>query len=83
MREVSATEAARQFSELLDRVEASGEEFVVMRHGRAVANIGPAVIASGRNLKQVLRAHPGDDSWAGELRALREALGPPADPWRG
>jgi prevent-host-death family protein len=81
MREVSATEAARKFSELLDSVESDGERFVVVRRGRAVASIGPAVAASGRNLKQALRTHPPDDAWAGELHELRQSVGGARDPW--
>lgn len=41
-RRISATKAAREFSDILDRVEHAGEEFVVERHGRVVATISPA-----------------------------------------
>jgi len=81
MRQLSATDAARQFSDLLDSVEAKGESFVVVRHGRAVATIGPAVAGTGRALKEALRKHPPDPEWAGELRELREEVGPATDPW--
>jgi prevent-host-death family protein len=41
-RAISATEAARRFSHLLNRVELRGEAFVIERGGRPVARIGPA-----------------------------------------
>jgi len=83
VKQLSATDASRRFSEVLDDVVRSGESYVVVRHGRAVAMIGPTSGASGEALKDALRANPPDDAWAGELRELREGLEPVADPWRG
>jgi prevent-host-death family protein len=82
MKQLSATDASRRFSEVLDSVERGGESFVVMRHGRAVATIGPTRGGGGRALKEALRANRPDDAWAGELRELREGLEPVTDPWR-
>lgn len=79
MKQLSATDAARRFSDVLDSVERKGESFVVVRHGRAVATIGPAVAGTGRALKEALREHPLDPEWRAELR---DAVGPPTDPWR-
>jgi antitoxin (DNA-binding transcriptional repressor) of toxin-antitoxin stability system len=81
VRQVSATEAARRFSEVLDSVEGERESFVVVRRGRAVATIGPATGATGRDLKNVLRDHRPDAAWAGELRELRDSIGSETDPW--
>ncbi len=53
-----------------------------MRHGRPVATIGPAADGTGKALKEVLRANRPDRDWAGELREVRESLGPVTDPWR-
>jgi len=83
MKQLSATDAARRFSDVLDSVESEHESFVVVRHGRVVATIGPATTGTGRALKKALRAHRPDPEWAGELRELRDAVGPPADPWHG
>jgi prevent-host-death family protein len=83
MKQLSATDAARSFSDVLDSVEADHETFIVVRHGRVVATIGPALGGTGRALKSVLREHEPDADWAGELRDLRESVGPPVDPWRG
>jgi antitoxin (DNA-binding transcriptional repressor) of toxin-antitoxin stability system len=82
MKQLNATEAARRFSEVLDSVESAGESFVVVRHGRTVAQIGPATAGTGRALKEALRNTPPDPEWAGELRELRNTVGPPANPWR-
>jgi antitoxin (DNA-binding transcriptional repressor) of toxin-antitoxin stability system len=62
---VSATEAARTFSDLLNRIRYRGEEFVVERAGEPVCRMTP-VGASGRmtlkELAQRLRDLPGADS---------------------
>lgn len=82
MKQLSATDASRRFSEVLDEVERGGESFVVVRHGRAVATIGPARGGTGKALKDALRANPPDGAWAAELRELRESMDPVTDPWR-
>ncbi len=82
MREVSATEAARRFSEMLDSVENRQESFVVMRRGRAVATIGPAAGSSGRAIKDVLARNRVDSAWSGELAELRRSASSETDPWR-
>jgi hypothetical protein len=55
----------------------------VVRHGRAVATIGPASGGTGKALKEALRANRPDAAWADELRELREGMEPVRDPWRG
>jgi antitoxin (DNA-binding transcriptional repressor) of toxin-antitoxin stability system len=82
VKQLSATDASRRFSQLLDSVERSGESFVVMRHGRAVATIGPTSGGAGKALKEALHVHRPDGAWAEELRELREGLEPVTDPWR-
>jgi prevent-host-death family protein len=74
VRQLTATEAARRFSEVLDAVEHAGEIFVVTRGGRAVASIGPAPAMTGRELKAALRRHRPDAVWAHDLRELRRGL---------
>jgi prevent-host-death family protein len=46
MRRLTATDAARRFSEVLDAVEMHGESFLVVRRGQAVARIEPARAAT-------------------------------------
>lgn len=82
MKQLSATDASRRFSEVLDDVERAGESYIVVRHGRPIATIGPATGGTGKALKEALRAHRPDDAWADELRELRENIEPPAEPWR-
>lgn len=83
MRRLTATEAARRFSDLLDRVERDGETFVVERRGRAVASITPVAAVSGRAVKEVLRAQPADPRWSQELAELRASLEPQGRRWNG
>ena len=83
MRRLTATEAARRFSDLLDAVEVRGETFVVERRGRAVASIAPAPAVSGSTLKELLRVNSADSSWAGELQDLRASLVPEERRWNG
>ena len=74
MRRVTATEAARRFSDLLDAVDGERESFVVVRRGREVATISPAAPATGGRLKALLSEHRPDRNWSGELGELRGAL---------
>ena len=83
MRTLSATDAARRFSELLDAVERRGESFLVLRRGHAVARIEPARAANGKLVKEILRTNPPDGDWANELRELRASLGIEERPWNG
>lgn len=82
MRQLSATEVARHFSDVLDAVENRRETFVVVRRGRAVARIGPASAATGTTIKALLREHPVDADWADELRELRTSLVVQERDWR-
>jgi antitoxin (DNA-binding transcriptional repressor) of toxin-antitoxin stability system len=82
VRRLTATEAARRFSELLDAVEDHGETFLVQRHGRTVARIGPTTGARGAAVKELLRGRPRDRAWADELRELRADLTPEERRWR-
>lgn len=81
MKQLSATDASRRFSEVLDDVERGGESYVVVRHGRAVATIGPASGGTGKALKEALHANPPDKDWADEVRGLRNSMDPVTDPW--
>lgn len=83
MRQLSATEAARRFSQLLDEVERGGQSFTVIRRGRAVARIGPAPTATGAALFEIIERHPPDAGWAAELRDLRNATKLENRSWTG
>ena len=73
--DISATDAARRFSEILDAVEHRGESFVIVRKGRPVARMGPAVKASGESVKEILHDHACDRAWEKELRDVRAVVG--------
>jgi prevent-host-death family protein len=83
MRSVTATEAARRFSELLDAVEERGESFLLVRRGRTIARITPAAAANGGTVKKILRTTPPDRAWADELRELRAGLALQEPRWNG
>jgi antitoxin (DNA-binding transcriptional repressor) of toxin-antitoxin stability system len=74
VRRLSATEAARRFSDLLDQVEHEGETFLVERPGRVIATVAPAAATTGRMLKDLLRAQPRDEQWPQDLADQRAAV---------
>jgi prevent-host-death family protein len=72
--QISATDAARNFSDVLDAVEHRHEHYTVVRRGRVVAHISPMLGGRGADLKELLRAARRDSSWAQELDDLRSLL---------
>ena len=74
MKDITATEAARKFSDLLDAVEHRNESFVVRRGGKAIAHISPAAASTGFVVKELLRRFPPDNSWQADLDELRAQL---------
>jgi antitoxin (DNA-binding transcriptional repressor) of toxin-antitoxin stability system len=80
---MTATEAARSFSDVLNRA-ASGEEIELTRSGAPVAIIGPPQVrlVSAERFRELLAGAPSPDPAFGEdLRAIRESAGPASDPW--
>ena len=83
---VSATEAVRTLSDLLNRIRYRGEEFVVERAGEAVCRMTPASSPSGlsfRDLAVLLRETPAVDArFASDVRqAARKQGRLPRSPW--
>lgn len=74
MTEVSATEAARNFSDILDAVEHRGERFTIVRRGKVVAQLDPVSTGTGRDVKAMLRRHRLDPGFAGDVAAVRALL---------
>jgi prevent-host-death family protein len=72
--DITATEAARNFADLLDAVEHRGEHFTVVRRGKVIARLEPAAPGQGSQLKDVLRRHRGDRAWATDLSSVRDLL---------
>jgi prevent-host-death family protein len=80
---LTATEAARSFSEVLSRV-AAGEEVEVTRSGAPVAVIMPpkAQLLSAERFRELIATAPRpDDEFANDVRDLRRTIGPPDEPW--
>lgn len=83
MKDITATEAARNFSDVLDAVEHEHESFRISRGGRPVARLVPAEAASGRVAKDLLLRHRPDDRWASELAEIRSLLVTEERDWNG
>lgn len=87
MREMSASEASRNFSAVLDAAE-HGETILVTRSGRRVASIAPAEQSNGAALRKVFhrwKTNPAlDDAFAARVAAARTAVSADRDddPWR-
>ena len=82
---ISATEAARNFSELVNRVHYRRQSFLVERGGQAVCEIRPAYEATGfkgADLARLLRSLP--EAPTTYLDAVAEGVEnqPPADQTR-
>jgi len=84
MTRMTATEAARSFSELLNRV-AAGEQIEVTRSGADVAVISPPKprLMSAERFRELIAAAPRpDERFLEDVRAARDSFGPPEDAWR-
>jgi prevent-host-death family protein len=88
MMEMTASDASRNFSAVLDSVE-QGETIVVTRGGRRIASIAPASAATGAALNAVLTRWRGsaaiDDNFAESIGTARAAssIESDSDPWTG
>lgn len=87
-RSLSVTEAARNFSDLVNRTHYRGETTVLVRSGRPVARIMPADGSSclGSDLAAKWRemAHLSPDEaeeFAADLKKARELIEPPESKW--
>ncbi|MBA3748810.1 MAG: type II toxin-antitoxin system prevent-host-death family antitoxin [Solirubrobacterales bacterium] len=83
MTRMTATQAARSFSDVLNRV-ASGEVVEVTRSGAPVAVIAPPrprTLSAERFRALMASAPRPDDAFAAELAAARESTGTPGEPW--
>ncbi len=74
MPEITATDAARNFADLLDAIEHRGEHFTIVRRERAVAHLEPIDRGRGGDIKDLLRRHRPDPEWANDLEEVRELL---------
>jgi prevent-host-death family protein len=83
MKVMTASEASRAFSAVLDEAE-RGETIVITRGGRRVATIAPAGAATWGAFREALRDwSPLDDpTIEADVRAARDAVTLDEDPWR-
>lgn len=72
--EITATEAARSFADLLDAVEHRGERFTIVRRGKAIASLEPMSEGHGADFKALLGRHRPDSQWAQDLAAVRSVV---------
>jgi len=84
-RVISATEAARSFSELLDRVCYRGETFIIERGGEPVCEISHVkpMRFTGADFLTLLHSLPKPDStfWNAVEKATRQEPAVPESPW--
>ena len=71
---ISATEAARRFSDVLDTVEHGKERYTIIRRGKAVARLLPIAKGRGAEVKEVIRSYKPDAMWSKELSRLGELV---------
>ena len=79
---MTATEASRHFSDLLDAVE-RGETITIVRGSHPVAEIGPAHRRTGADLRAALAdVSPPDDTFSRDIAAAVALLDSEVgDPW--
>lgn len=83
MTTMTATEVARSFSEVLNRV-GSGEEIEIVRNGAPVAVLTQprvTLLPASRLRALLATLPPVDDAFVDDLRAIRRSVGPLDDPW--
>lgn len=74
MPEVSATDAARNFSDILDAVEHRGEHFTIVRRGKVVAQLDPVSTGRGADVKALLRSSSRDPGFRHDIESMRDLL---------
>lgn len=84
MTRLSATEVAREFSSVVNRIGA-GEEIDVVRNGVPVVQmrpVGPGHLVSAARWRELMNSAPTpDDDFAADVEAGRDAIGPPSGAW--
>jgi antitoxin (DNA-binding transcriptional repressor) of toxin-antitoxin stability system len=89
---ISVTEAARNFSDCINRAHYQGTTFVLHKNGVPVARIVPEERKprTGKELAAALRValndvHLGEEeatAWLHDLEVARKTLPPPVDKWQ-
>ena len=89
---ITVTEAARNFSDCVNRVRYQDTTFVLLKNGVAVARIVPEdrkprtgleiAFALRKSLKDVHLSEEEATSWLHDLEEARKHLPPPVDQWQ-
>ena len=77
---MTATETARNFSEVLDQVE-RGETVVITRKGKNIVTMTRAHVSNGKAILALLGKGLPDADYAKDVRAAREAVHPDPCAW--
>ena len=81
---LTATEVARSFSRVMNRVGA-GEEIEIVRNGTPIAELRPArsrpTITAAQWRELVATLPPVDEEFARDVEEGRAAFGPPTSAW--
>jgi prevent-host-death family protein len=85
MTRLTATEVARSFSRVMNRVGA-GEEIEIVRNGAPIAELRPArspsTITAAQWRELMTDLPPVDDDFARDVEQGRAAFGPPSGAWQ-
>jgi len=85
---ISVTEAARNFSDCVNRVRYQKAHFALLKNGEPVARLAPyeEKRCTGADLAKALRGAELSQAeareWKRDLKAARKTLGPPMDKWQ-
>ena len=85
---ISVTDAARNFSDCVNRAHYQNVTFVLLKNGSPVARLVPdnEKVCAGRDLAEALAKTELSEAeaatWHRDLQAARKTLKPPADKWR-
>lgn len=84
--EITATEAARRFSDLLNRVRYRGESFTILRGGEPVGRLVPATRAKNLSFRDFMRSFRGlpspDSAFVKDMEEVIASRSPtPSAPW--
>jgi len=81
---ITATELARNLSDILNRVRYKGESFHIERKGELIAEIKPKKVSTMRDLIEFFQTHPAPDpDFWNDVEKAHNAQGvmPPPPEW--
>jgi len=85
---ITVTEAARNFADCVNRAHYQNLTFVLIKNGKAVAQLSPAneKVCTGKKLAEALAktrlSEKEARAWRRDMRDARRRLKPPVDKWR-